>query len=1158
MFAISLLVIQSCLLLPAESKAQELFKVNLPGDSLYRATKDVPFAFQVNNNTVYLEYSNMTRENVAMSIDTFILRTCLKFFKATLADGRTIAINKDFVRRIQTRTGNKSYVYMIHTPTRYDLNESLPTIISRLALCQGGSESLSSSLYVSGDSVCITGGNCVYLPSAFPYSAGAGIDITGNVITNIGDPNPNDDVLKTTNHDGDVTGLYNALTVKNGVIGVEKLDSAAVLTWVNGNIDVDTSNFNLNELESWLYTKVDTIDTDSQSMYILSDTLWITRGNGIPLDSIRGDAMPSGQRGETLWRDSTGWVVDSTLFNDGQRIGITTDTLYNANLTIGTDNDSIAIAVISDTAQLYIMPGSIVYNPQLLFKAYGDTTDTEIELYVDSVGRVNLKNQALGMSGEWDHTSGVQYMADFGTDLDGNRAVFNAQSGNGNFSFLRVSGEVDADSAAFGQVSGILIQPVLTSLPQNLGTAYRAIDIASSGGIGIYQSGSLVENRIRGNTMIGSTGRPLQTLDVSGTMRLRGSLTGNNGLLGVKLSNGDVGYVRLGSGLVMSNDSLRINYEFPADSTLWIVDDGMKSSPIKYKSTLNMVGTGTVSVTLDTATNTLTFNGAAADTLGNTLGEANVGMNVGAGAQVYKAKMDTTLLFRTLVDEGLTTVTQAGDTIVINTPAQSADTFRVNGNNVELSLSNDGQGVKTIPIKNIIGDGTDNYYAVFSTADTLRAGVLKDTTGQAIFYGNAGFGFYNSEVKLGAGSITGSAFQTIGRAIRFQAQAVNNVGLEPHYFQFVLNGNYQPTNNLYVAALIKGESVFNPTSGGASFSTFFDNMVVSQGGTASGITRSFYARPTLTNAVDHRSFDTGTNGKIAFSSTGTSDSRHAGSFRIGQHAAPVRTLDVTGTLRASANVDTASLTRIWAGNTQGDLRRLKLGTNLSISNDTLNASGGGGGGGIGFSDYNPTLFVGTRTAKDSLTEIKRDELEYDDNNGIAGYYPLANVRIKNDTVVTIRGSHFDYYENVARTKVLGATTTDTLDVDNLNAKFDWVTTGNGRFTLDNAPDEVPAPGFDGFAKLFVLSATISVSADSIVDTEFSIYVNGGQIASSVAEFTVDGSKRATINIECQEWLFDGQYIDVRLRNTSANSRTYTIERVRFGAHHIKSAYIINQ
>ncbi|MDP5172257.1 MAG: hypothetical protein NWR72_18580, partial [Bacteroidia bacterium] len=70
------------------------------------------------------------------------------------------------------------------------------------------------SLILNGLSLSITnGGNTVTLPSPPVYQAGAGINITGTTITNTGDLNGGDDVLKTDQFAGDVTGTYNNTTV---------------------------------------------------------------------------------------------------------------------------------------------------------------------------------------------------------------------------------------------------------------------------------------------------------------------------------------------------------------------------------------------------------------------------------------------------------------------------------------------------------------------------------------------------------------------------------------------------------------------------------------------------------------------------------------------------------------------------------------------------------------------------------------------------------------------------------------------------------------------------------------------------------------------------------------------------------------------------------
>lgn len=86
-------------------------------------------------------------------------------------------------------------------------------------------------LIVNGNQLTITGagGNTVTLAATSnTYQAGAGIEVTNNTITNKGDVDPTDDLTKTTDLDGDVTGKYDKLQIKPGVVGSDELANGAV------------------------------------------------------------------------------------------------------------------------------------------------------------------------------------------------------------------------------------------------------------------------------------------------------------------------------------------------------------------------------------------------------------------------------------------------------------------------------------------------------------------------------------------------------------------------------------------------------------------------------------------------------------------------------------------------------------------------------------------------------------------------------------------------------------------------------------------------------------------------------------------------------------------------------------------------------------------
>ncbi|MBL0007115.1 MAG: hypothetical protein IPP25_07990 [Saprospiraceae bacterium] len=90
------------------------------------------------------------------------------------------------------------------------------------------------TLSLNGDTLSLSsGGGSVQLPAVTPV-AGPGISISGNVISNTGDLNPNDDLTNTSNAGGDVTGTFNNLNVtrlqSNPISNITPLNDE-VLKW---------------------------------------------------------------------------------------------------------------------------------------------------------------------------------------------------------------------------------------------------------------------------------------------------------------------------------------------------------------------------------------------------------------------------------------------------------------------------------------------------------------------------------------------------------------------------------------------------------------------------------------------------------------------------------------------------------------------------------------------------------------------------------------------------------------------------------------------------------------------------------------------------------------------------------------------------------------
>lgn len=131
---------------------------------------------------------------------------------------------------------------------------------------------------------------------------------------------------------------------------------------------------------------------------------------------------------------------------------------------------------------------------------------------------------------------------------------------------------------------------------------------------------------------------------------------------------------------------------------------------------------------------------------------------------------------------------------------------------------------------------------------------------------------------------------------------------------------------------------FAPTSGTAVHNSFTLNGTFNQTGGASGITRGIYLSETLTAVADFRAIEIGVNhanAKGIYQTGASVVNNFVGKTAIGSTTAPARTLDVTGEARVS-DLTTDTPTRIVGADADGDLGAIKLGTGLSLSNDTLN------------------------------------------------------------------------------------------------------------------------------------------------------------------------------------------------------------------------------
>ncbi|WNJ19473.1 tail fiber domain-containing protein [Pontibacter sp. G13] len=309
------------------------------------------------------------------------------------------------------------------------------------------------------------------LPAATNYQAGSGIQINGSTISNTGDTNANNDVLKTTQHSGDVSGTYNNIVVENiqgQPVSTNSPSNGEVLQWSGGAWEPSTLPAATNyQAGSGIQINGSTIsntgDTDANN-----DVLKTTQHSGdvsgtynnIVVENIQGQPVStnSPSNGEVLqwsggaWEPST--LPAATNYQAGSGIQINGSTISNTGDT-DANND-----VLKTTQHSGDVSGT--YNNIVVENIQGQPVSTNSP----SNGEV-----LQWSGGAWEPSTlpaATNYQAGSGIQINGS-TISNTGDTDANNDVLKTTQHSGDVSGTYNNivVENIQGQPVSTNSPSN-------------------------------------------------------------------------------------------------------------------------------------------------------------------------------------------------------------------------------------------------------------------------------------------------------------------------------------------------------------------------------------------------------------------------------------------------------------------------------------------------------------------------------------------------------------------------------------------------------------------------------------------------------------------------------------------------------------------
>ena len=252
------------------------------------------------------------------------------------------------------------------------------------------------------------------------YTAGTGIDITGTVISNTGDANAADDILTSTIHTGDVSGVYSNLQLGTGVVGSTEVADASI-----SSTDIANGTIAAVDLSS--------MGAVSGQVMQWNGTAWIpaTVGAGAETDP---------QVGVTTLNLVPRWdgtsLINGAIYDDGDKISVG----YNDGLL------SFATAAFYNRESAFSTEDIALRGVDQTFSGVTPTTHAYANLGYNTTGLVFL-DAPVSHVGVWGNASSV----------DNSAAVYASNTGTAALDYgvvAKSSGSGTTNIAVYANASG--------------------------------------------------------------------------------------------------------------------------------------------------------------------------------------------------------------------------------------------------------------------------------------------------------------------------------------------------------------------------------------------------------------------------------------------------------------------------------------------------------------------------------------------------------------------------------------------------------------------------------------------------------------------------------------------------------------------------------